>query len=97
MFGWFDFNESGPIDDLIADVMREMASMKPYSDDYPEMLSYLERLTKLKGKKTREPVSSDTLALIFGNIAGILIIVAYEQKHVMVSKAFPQLVRPKQT
>ena len=94
--GLFDDNESDPLDDLIADVMHEMQSMKPYSDDYPEMLSYLERLTKLKGKPAREPVSSNTLALVFGNITIALIIVAYEQKHVITSKVFPQLIRPNQ-
>ncbi len=92
----FKKNEPDALDDLITAVTLEMASMKPYSDDYPEMLSYLERLTTLKGKKTRELVSSDTLAIVFGNVALALIVVAYEQKHVLTSKMFPQFVRPKQ-
>ena len=84
-----------PLDDLIAQVLLEMDTMKPYSDDYPEMLAYLERLTKLKEGNSRQPVSSDTIALIIGNLAGILLIVAYEQKHVMTSKGFPLIIKPK--
>jgi hypothetical protein len=33
--------------------------------------------------------------MILGNLMGILVIVAYEQKHVMTSKGFSQLIRPK--
>jgi hypothetical protein len=83
------------LDDLIARALSEMEVMGPYADDYPEMLGYLERLTKLKEGNSRQPVSADTMALIVGNLAGILLIVAYEQKHVMTSKGFPLIIKPK--
>jgi len=46
-------------------------------------------------KEHREPISRDTIALIAGNLMGILLIVAYEQKHVITSKGFGQVIRPK--
>jgi hypothetical protein len=33
--------------------------------------------------------------VVLGNLLGILIIVAYEEKHVITSKAMPLFIRPK--
>ncbi len=91
----FFWNEKAtPVDDLIAGVLVEMQQYGPESSEYLKMMSYLERLHALKTKNRRQPMSRDTLAIVIGNLAGILIIVAYEQKHVMTSKGFMQLVRP---
>ncbi len=85
-----------PIDGQIASVLNEMNEMGVDSEDYPKLLTYLERLNELKVKERREPVSRDTVASVVGNLMGILLIVAYEQKHVMTSKAFSHLIRVKE-
>jgi hypothetical protein len=84
-----------PVDSLIDAVLEEMHAKGVYSDDYPDLMRKLEKLYKLKTKDRRPTVSPDTLALIAGNLLGILVIVAYEQKHVMTSKAMTQIIRPK--
>jgi len=69
-------------------ILTEMLTYGPDSPEYPDMLDRLERVTKVR--KTTSPmkgVSPDTVAIVAGNLLGILTIVAYEQKHVMVSTA----------
>lgn len=91
----FRKDQEEPLDELINEVLSQMNTLGPDSDEYPRLMAYLERLHELKAKSRRDPVSSDTLALIAGNLMGILLIVAYEQKHVMTSKGFTQIIRPK--
>ncbi len=85
------------IDTLIESVLAEMRMMGVDSEEYPRLMTYLERLHELKAKERPQRVSRDTVALIAGNLVGILLIVAYEQEHVMTSKGFAQLIRPKGT
>lgn len=92
---YFTTETTTPVDSLIDSVLEEMHNKGVTSDEYPELMAYLERLYALKAKARREPVSRDTVALIAGNLLGILLIVAYEQKHVMTSKGFSQLIQPK--
>jgi hypothetical protein len=89
-------DEDAPsLETLTTDILNEMDEKGPLSDDYPGLLAYLERIHEVKAKERRNPVSLDTIALVAGNLLGILIIVAYEQKHVITSKGLPQLIRPR--
>lgn len=90
----FKSETATPVDELIDHVLLEMDKEGPQSPEYPALLSNLERLYALRDKKTPEPISRDSIALIAGNLMGILLIVAYEQKHVMTSKGFSQIIRP---
>lgn len=92
---FFQHEPSKPIEPLIDAVVAEMEQKGPDSDDYERLLAYLERLNEIKAKNRQEPVSRDTIALIAGNFLGIVAIVAYEQKHVMTSKAFGWITRPR--
>jgi len=78
-------------------VLIQMEVYGPDSEhnEFQDLLSYLERLYALKTDKSKRKVSPDTLATVLGNLLGIVIIVAYEQKHVMVSKAKDFILRPK--
>ena len=91
----FKRDEKTALDLQIDAILQEMEKIGVKSDEYPKMVTYLERLHELKAEERRPPVSRDTIALIAGNLAGILLIVAYEQKHVMNSKALPQILRPR--
>ncbi len=86
-----------PVDTLIESVQIEMRLVGVYSDEYPKLMAYLERLNEVKAKERRDPVSRDTVALVVGNLMGILLIVAYEQKHVMSAKGFNQIIQPKRS
>ena len=87
--------ETKRIDVLIVQNAERMSLIEPSSDEYVALMKIQERLTEMKTKNRRTPVSRDTIAMIAANLAGILIIVIYEQKHVMNSKGLNQLFRPK--
>lgn len=91
---FFSDDTTSPVDSLIDTVLHEMHQADVDSEEYAKRMAYLERLYELKTKNRREPISRDTIALAFTNLAGILLIVAYEQRHVMTSKALGQLIRP---
>jgi hypothetical protein len=96
MFVTFSRNERKvPVDDQIDAVLREMRLVGVDSDQYPKLMAYLERLTRMKEKERRNPVGKDTIVTVIGNLLGILLIVAYEQKHVLTSRALTQVIRPK--
>ena len=81
-----------PIDELIA----HMRGMEPDSEEYAKTLSHVERLVKLQCEERGDRINMDTVLSVAGNLLGILTIVAYEQKHVMVSKALGFVQRSKQ-
>lgn len=87
--------ETTPVDEQIDAVLKKMKAVGVVHDDYPTLMRHLERLIDLKAKDRRERISRDTMALIAGNLMGILVIVAYEQKHVMTSKGLNQIIRPR--
>lgn len=76
------------VDALIDRVIEDMEMFGPDSEEYPKLIANLEKLYKLRAEKKPSRVSPDTLAIVMGNLLGILIIVAYEEKHVITSKAF---------
>jgi hypothetical protein len=92
---WKRKDRSEPIQTESARILEQMTHLDPGSKEYRILLVHMERMTKLTEETEPEPVSRDTLALIVGNLLGILIIVAYEQKHVVKSKGFEKLIRPK--
>lgn len=99
MLKYFFSNDDSttPVDSQLDAVLSAMDEKGVDSEEYPTLLSYMERLNKVKTEVSHSPVSRDTIALIIGNLFGILLIVAYEQKHVMMSKGFSQIIRPKGT
>lgn len=91
---FFTEDERKPVDDQIDAVLKEMNAKGVLHEDYPRLMGYLERLGKLKQAQKRQPISRDTILMVAGNLLGILLIVAYEQKHVMTSKGLNQIIRP---
>ena len=85
--------KNAPIDEQIDAVLNDMKTNGVNSEEYPKLMSYLERLNKLKQQTKLPPVSRDTMVMVAGNLLGILLIVAYEQKHVLTSKGLNQLPR----
>lgn len=83
------------LDEPIEKVLTEMNEVGPDSPEYQKLVEHLERLTRLKSEvNSRNRVSRDTMAIVIGNLVGILIIVAYEQKHVLSSRAQGMILRP---
>lgn len=92
---FFSNDTSTTVDEQISAILAAMKRAGVDSEEYPKLIGYLERLTDVKDKVVQKPVSRDTIALIGGNLLGILLIVAYEQRHVMTSQGFRQIIRPR--
>lgn len=82
------------LDAQIADVYVRMREVGVDSEEYEKLMTLLERLHEVKAKDRQPPISRDTLAICLTNLAGIIVIVAYEHAHVVTSKALGQLTRP---
>lgn len=91
---FFGTNEKSPLDSEIEAVLEEMRKIGVNSERYPNMLRYLKKLIEMKRSNKPSRVNPDTIALIVGNLFGILIIIIYEQKHVITTRSFTQLIRP---
>lgn len=90
----FGKNKEVELDNLIDALMQRMADEDESSEEYAELLARVERLHKLKTKSRERRVSPDTLAIGAFGIIQVLVIIAYEQKHVMTSKAIPFVQKP---
>lgn len=89
------FGKRTDLDDQIDKVMSELDTMSPIENKYPEMLGYLERLIRLKNEERRDRISKDAILGVAGSLLGILIIVAFEQNHVIGSKGLGFIPRPR--
>jgi hypothetical protein len=92
---YFNNEKNEPIDREITAVFDQMDESGVLQPEYGHMLSYLERLSEVKTKSRRLRVSPDTLAVVACNLIGILMIVMYEQKHVITTKGIGQLIKPR--
>jgi len=84
-----------PVDPLIDRILLDMNNTDVHSEEYQTMMGYLERLYALKAKDRRQPIKLDTILVVAGNLLGIIVIVAYEQRHMMNRNALGQILHPK--
>lgn len=68
-------------------IFDDMAGFTSDADEYEAMTDQLKKLYKLKAIDKPEHVCPDTLAIIAGNLIGIILILGYEQKNVITTKA----------
>jgi glycosidase len=67
----------------------------PTSEKYDLLLTNAERLVALTDRdNVRKPMSWDALVTAGAGLLGILVIVAYEQKHAFTSKALGRVPKP---
>lgn len=80
-------DEESGLKDAIDTVFSEMAAHSSDSEEYAKMVSQLETLYSLKSIDAPKRVSPDTLAIVAGNLLGIMLIVGHERANVVTSKA----------
>ncbi len=95
MFGVFKGDEPSIYDEPIKQILANMDEYGPDSPEYTTLMNHLEGLVRIRAEHRPKRISPDTMAIVAGNLMGILIIVAYEQKHVMTSKAMGFILKTK--
>lgn len=91
----FGRREPSPLDKEIENVTAVLDGLQPTTEDYVKILDQLIRLHKLRNEQKSRNVSPDTLILAGTNLLGILMIISYEHKHVITSKALPMIQKPR--
>lgn len=79
--------EAEALEQVITHVESQMTQTPPDSEEYATLMNRLERLYKLKEKHSPKRIDPNTWLIVGGNLAGILIVVAYEHAHVLPGKA----------
>lgn len=87
MFAKKSKNEDPRLEKAIIELMHEMNSVTGDSPEYAQMVKQLGKLYKIREQSASKKVSPDTIALIAGNLAGIVLIVGHERANVVTSKA----------
>lgn len=92
------FRKSNKKDGLIDMENRILADMETYGPEAPEfptLLDQLERIRALRSVQKPKRISADTVVMVVGNVVVALIVVAFEQKHVITSKVQSFMQKPK--
>lgn len=75
------------LDETIDAALAQLKGIEVGSDEYNRKMDQITKLYTLKEKNSPKRVSPDTLILVAGNLAGIVLILGYERAHVVTSKA----------
>jgi hypothetical protein len=75
------------LDEAIEDALVQLNGLDITEPGYNKQVDNIERLMKLRKLETPERLSRDTLALVIGNLLGIVVIVGHERAHIVTSKA----------
>lgn len=80
-------NDISQTDHALNRLYDELTTLQPSTEEYTDILGKIEKFHNLKNESRSERVKPDTIALIAGNLAGIMLIVGHERAHVVTSKA----------
>jgi hypothetical protein len=75
------------LDGAIRDATTDLDDHKSTSPEYGTVVDQLTKLYAIKEKNTPDALSSNTLITAGAHLAGILLIVGYEHKHVLTTSA----------
>lgn len=84
------------LDEAIEHCAKRMLNLDADSDEYKKVNDQFMKLIDHKDRIVHsDKIKPETWALIISNIVGILIVLNYEHAHVVTSKAFSWITRPK--
>lgn len=88
------FKANRMLEDAIEDALLQLKGLDSDSKEYTDRMEMVVKLYALKEKNTPKRVSPDTIALIVGSLIQILLILNYEHKDVLTSKAIGFVKKP---
>lgn len=77
----------------IDSVIESMSHHKADTKEYAAMAKNLETLYKAKSNERNRYVSPDAIAMVAGNLLGIVLILGYEKANVITSKALGFIIK----
>ncbi len=83
---WKRKTEKSGLEEAIDTLLTEMTNFSGDDVEYAKMTEQLSKLYALKEIDTPDRVKRDTLAIVAGNIAIALLIIGFEQSHVVTTK-----------
>jgi hypothetical protein len=92
MFGKSE--EAKWLDEEIGHQLRALKNHRDDPEEYQKILDRVSTLQKLKEEEKSGAVSKDNLALVFGNLAGIFMIIKHEHVNIITSKAVQLILKP---
>jgi hypothetical protein len=95
MFRKPKINEPTKLDNVIDNALEAIGNYTYEDNEFDRRVNQLAKLYKMKEQELPKRVSPDTLAVVGGNLAGILLILYYERAHVITSKAFNLIIKPR--
>lgn len=87
--------EATLIDREIDRALLVLQGYAPYSQEYTTTMDHLTTLYGMKKTETSSSVSKDTMAVVGGNLLGIVLILKHESVNVITSKAMGLLIKPR--
>lgn len=87
--------EPSSLDLEIERVLKLMSEYHPSASQYSEVADQLTKLYAIQERNVPKRVSKDTLAVVFGNLAGIVMIIGHEKANVISSKALSFVLKAK--
>lgn len=83
------------LDMAITAALARLDTVDFTSEEYAESLAQATKLLELKNATVRKSISPDTLAIVIGNLLGIVVIVGYERASIVTSKALQFVIKAK--
>ena len=74
-------------------VLEDMRDMYIDSDEYKVAIEHLSKLYDIKSKDDTGRVSPDTMAVVVGNLLGIVLILKHEDLNIITSKALGFVIK----
>lgn len=75
------------LDEAIEEALNELKTHEIDTARYSAAVDQVAKLYKIKTENQPDRLKKDTLAIVAGNLLGILVIVSHERAHIVTSKA----------
>lgn len=82
-------------EDIMHKVYLKLQETEPGTNEFNDLLDNLNALNKIKSTKDENRVSADAIVAAISSIVGILAVLNYEHVHVLTSKAFGLVTKPR--
>jgi len=88
-----NFNKKTKLEKVVDSILDDMSKYEANSDEYSDMANNLEKLLKAKSYEKQKGISPDTMAIVIGNLIGIVLILKHEKVDIITSKALGFVLR----